>query len=99
MHCFTSFSDFLPKVAFEVAIFILSDVLNTQFMGGVDPPFALLTSIHVGVWLIVVIIDRYLHYHHRLLRTYGYLAFYTETKDIRRFPLWVISIGMKLKII
>lgn len=90
----TIFLDSFFQIAFVVLIYVFSDVLKIQFMGGVDPPFALLTSIHVGLWLIVVLIDRYLHYHHRMLRTFGYLDFYTKTKDIRRLPLWILSLGM-----
>ena len=82
------------QIAFIVLIYVLSDVLHTQFLGGVQPPFALLTSIHVVLWLLIVLIDRYLHYHHRILRTFGYLDFYTKTKDIRRLPIWLLSLGM-----
>ena len=74
--------------------FVLSDILHTELLGGVDPPFALLISIHVGLWLVILMIDRYLHYHHRMLRAFGYLDFYTRTKDIRRMPLWILSLGM-----
>lgn len=88
-----NFFNLIFQVAFIVLIYILSDVLHIELMGGVDPPFALLTSIHVGLWIMVVLIDRYLHYYHRMLRTFGYLDFYTRTKDIRRLPLWILSLG------
>lgn len=90
---FDSDYHFVLQVAFEVAIFLLSDVWNVQVLGGLNPPFALLTAIHVGLWLIAVLLDRYMHYHHRMLRTFGYLDFYTKTKDIRRLPLWILSLG------
>jgi len=83
----------LLLVTFIVLIYILCDVLKTKWLGGVQPPFALLTSIHVVLWIFIVLIDRYLHYHHRMLRTFGYLDFYTKTKDLRRVPLWVLSLG------
>ena len=73
--------------------FVTHDVLHTELLGGLDPPFALLSAIHVGVWLAVVIVDRYVQYHHRVLRKYGYLSLYTKTKDLRRLPLWIISLG------
>lgn len=79
--------------AFEVLSFVLHDVLHVLILGGIDEPFALLTVLHVGVWLITFVYDRYLHFNHHLLRRYGYLKFFTKTKEIRRVPLGVFSLG------
>ncbi|XP_078000377.1 transmembrane protein 192-like [Glandiceps talaboti] len=55
--------------------------------------FSLLIYIHAAVWLIVLIIDRYIKYHHHNFRKRGYLEFCRQTKNIRRVPLAVISAG------
>ena len=73
---------------------MFSDVLHLLILGGNDEPFALLTVCHVGVWMLTFIYDRYLHFHHHLLRKYGYLRFFTKTKEIRRIPLGLFSLGM-----
>jgi len=80
-------------VVFETMSFVLSDVLHLKILGGIDEPFALLTVLHVIVWLFTFVYDRYLYYNHNALRKYGYLMFYTKTKEIRRIPIMVFSLG------
>jgi hypothetical protein len=47
----------------------------------------------VAVWLLVVLIARYLQWRHRRSRLTGYLGFYSETQMLRRLPLYILSLG------
>lgn len=83
----------LLLVTFEVFAFICYDVLHLKVLGGIEEPFALLTVIHVFIWLLTFVYDRYLHFHHHVLRKFGYLNFFMETKELRRVPMMIFSLG------
>ena len=74
--------------------FVLFNVMHVLLLGGLDAPFAFLTVLHVGVWVLTFVYDRYLHYHHHHLRRAGYLSLYMKTKEIRKIPFMVFSIGI-----
>ena len=76
--------------------FVLYNVMHILLLGGLDPPFAFLTVLHVGIWALTFVYDRYLHYHHHHLRRAGYLSLYIKTKEIRKIPFMVFSIGISL---
>jgi len=38
-------------------------------------------------------IDQFLHHHHHKSRLQGYLDFYIRTKNIRRAPFYILSVG------
>ncbi|XP_002741424.1 transmembrane protein 192-like [Saccoglossus kowalevskii] len=58
--------------------------------------FSLLVYIHAALWLVIALIERYLRYHHYMSRRNGYLEFYRQTKNIRRIPFVVVSVGNTL---
>lgn len=64
--------------------------------GGTDPPFSFLVLLHVGLWVAIFISDRTLQYLHHQSQARGYLEFFRETKELRRFPHYVLSTGMTL---
>ena len=74
-------------------IFVVHNVMHVNIVHGTDGPFALLAIMHVGLWLLTFVYDRHLHYHHHALRRYGYLKFFTKTKEIRRIPFMLFSMG------
>ncbi|XP_066932980.1 transmembrane protein 192-like [Clytia hemisphaerica] len=80
-------------VTFEVMAFVLYNILHVELLGGLDAPFAFLTVLHVGVWVLTFVYDRYLHFQHHRLRRAGYLTLYIKTKEIRKIPFMVFSIG------
>ena len=63
-------------------------------LGGTDPPFSFLVILHVGLWVIIFILDRILQHQHHLSQAKGYLEFFRETKELRRLPHAVLSVGM-----
>lgn len=63
-------------------------------LGGTDPPFSFLAVVHVGLWVIIFISDRVLQYLHHQSQAKGYLEFFRETKELRRIPYAILSIGM-----
>ena len=74
-------------------IFVVHNVMHVNIVHGNDGPFALLAIMHVGLWLLTFVYDRHLHYHHHALRRYGYLKLFTKTKEIRRIPFMLFSMG------
>ena len=64
--------------------------------GETDPPFSFLVLLHVGLWVVIFISDRTLQYLHHQSQARGYLEFFRETKELRRFPHYVLSTGMTL---
>jgi len=73
--------------------YVLYNILHVKLIGGLDEPFAFLTILHVGVWVLTFVYDRYLHFQHHRLRRSGYLSLYMKTKEIRKIPFMVFSIG------
>eukprot|EP00091_Calanus_sinicus_P023512 TRINITY_DN7986_c0_g1_i2.p1 TRINITY_DN7986_c0_g1~~TRINITY_DN7986_c0_g1_i2.p1 ORF type:complete len:252 (+),score=63.57 TRINITY_DN7986_c0_g1_i2:136-891(+) len=55
--------------------------------------FSLLIYTHGAHWAAFLIIDQFLHYHHHKSRLQGYLEFYVRTKNIRRAPFYILSVG------
>jgi len=55
--------------------------------------FSLLIYTHGAHWACFLIIDQFLHYHHHKSRLQGYLEFYVRTKNIRRAPFYILSVG------
>jgi len=55
--------------------------------------FSLLIYTHSAHWACFLIIDQYLHHHHHKSRLEGYLEFYVRTKNIRRAPFYILSVG------
>jgi len=55
--------------------------------------FSLLIYTHGAHWAAFLIIDQFLHHHHHKSRLQGYLEFYVKTKNIRRAPFYILSIG------
>ena len=63
-------------------------------LGGTDPPFSFLVVVHVGLWVITFVLDRVLQHLHHQSQAKGYLEFFRETKELRRIPYAILSIGM-----
>eukprot|EP00092_Neocalanus_flemingeri_P012944 GFUD01013943.1.p1 GENE.GFUD01013943.1~~GFUD01013943.1.p1 ORF type:complete len:249 (+),score=64.58 GFUD01013943.1:116-862(+) len=55
--------------------------------------FSLLIYTHGAHWAAFLIIDQFLHHHHHKSRLQGYLEFYVRTKNIRRAPFYILSVG------
>jgi len=55
--------------------------------------FSLLIYSHGAHWAAFLIIDQFLHHHHHKSRLQGYLEFYIKTKNVRRAPFYILSIG------
>ncbi|TRY69233.1 hypothetical protein TCAL_13327 [Tigriopus californicus] len=56
-------------------------------------PFSILVYTHAAHWLIHLIVDQFLKKEHKKSRLRGYIAFYLQTKNIRRTPFYLVSIG------
>eukprot|EP00095_Tigriopus_kingsejongensis_P011921 maker-scaffold507_size152468-snap-gene-0.39 protein:Tk11921 transcript:maker-scaffold507_size152468-snap-gene-0.39-mRNA-1 annotation:"upf0504 protein" len=56
-------------------------------------PFSILVYTHAGHWLIHLVVDQYLKKEHKKSRLRGYIQFYLQTKNIRRTPFYLVSIG------
>ena len=86
------------QIAYETLQFIVPDkhLMDgvSLSLGGTDPPFCLLTVVHVGLWVIIFVSDRVLQHLHHQSQAKGYLEFFRETKELRRFPYAILSIGM-----
>ena len=57
------------------------------------PVFSMLIYIHCFYWFCHLFIDIYLKFKHKDSRMRGYLYFYDETKNMRRAPFYLLSIG------
>lgn len=90
------------QIGYETLQFILPnktlmDGKSLSIGGGeTDPPFSFLVLLHVGLWVVIFISDRTLQYLHHQSQARGYLEFFRETKELRRFPHYVLSTGMTL---
>lgn len=56
-------------------------------------PFSILVYSHAGHWVVHLVIDQFLKQKHKVSRLKGYIEFYLETKNKRRTPFYLISIG------
>lgn len=81
-------------VAQIILVFLLpslydkNDTANRKFGS-----FSLLIYTHGAHWAAFLIIDQFLHHHHHKSRLQGYLEFYVKTKNVRRAPFYILSIG------
>lgn len=84
-------------IAFETLQFVLPNgklsESSSSVLGGPDPPFCFLVVLHVALWVIVFISDRILQCQHHKSQAKGYLQFFRETKELRRLPQAVLSLG------
>ena len=60
-----------------------------------DDAFTYVAFAQPAMWLLLLIIDRYLQYKHIVLRRYGYLDFTQNTRYIRRTTEFMFSLGEK----
>jgi len=58
--------------------------------------FSLLIYTHTGHWAAFLAIDQFLLKHHHNSRQQGYLDFYVRTKNLRRAPFYILSVGNAL---
>ena len=88
---------FFVQIAFETLQFVLPNgklsESSSSVLGGPDPPFCFLVVLHVALWVIVFISDRILQCQHHKSQAKGYLQFFRETKELRRLPQAVLSLG------
>jgi hypothetical protein len=49
--------------------------------------------IHAGAYIVSLAFDRLYHHYQDLSRRDGYLDFYRQTRNLRRTPLFIISLG------
>ena len=54
-----------------------------------------LSQNHSLVWVAVAVMDRVVQWRHQVIRRNGYLKFYRKMKNVRRIPLFVISLGKR----
>lgn len=66
------------------------DVKNSRCL--VDPLSSLIYS-HAIHWTFHLIADQYLKHCHKISRCKGYIEFYLNTKNLRRTPFYMVSIG------
>jgi len=79
-------------VAQIILVFLLPSLYDkhqTNKLGS----FSLLIYTHGAHWAAFLIIDQFLHHHHHESRLQGYLEFYIKTKNVRRAPFYILSIG------
>ncbi|XP_015748818.1 PREDICTED: transmembrane protein 192-like [Acropora digitifera] len=85
-------------VAFETLQFVLANenLINRKSLslGGPDAPFRLFVVLHVALWVLVFISDRILQCQHHKSQKNGYLQFFRETKELRRLPHAILSLGI-----
>ncbi|EDO40919.1 predicted protein, partial [Nematostella vectensis] len=60
---------------------------------GQEALFDFLILIHVALWLVIFLADRYLQHAHHISQGLGYLKLFRETKEIRRMPYNVLCLG------
>ena len=62
-------------------------------------PFSILVYTHVGHWVVHLIVDQYLKHAHKKSRMDGYIDFYLLTKNTRRVPFYLVSVGNALLLV
>jgi len=82
-------------IAQIVLVFALPSLYDQSHGGSVHSftSFSLLIYTHSAHWAVFLIIDQFLHHHHHKSRLQGYLEFYVRTKNIRRAPFYILSVG------
>merc|ERR1712127_609572 len=80
-------------IAQIVLVFLLPSLYDHKTHPNNFSSFSLLIYTHSLHWAAFLIIDQFLHHHHHKSRLQGYLEFYIETKNRRRIPFYILSIG------
>ena len=80
-------------MTYEILLFVFSAIMDLKVLGGVDPPFDFLVVLHVALWSLMFLMDRILQYFHHEYQRKGFLEFFRQTKNIRRLPFYVLSVG------
>lgn len=78
-------------LAIEVCMFVVPVVCEGEACGA--PSLSTLLYAHGGLWFFIMLGDRYLRHQYNAIRTYGYLEFYRQTRNMRRIPFMVYSGG------
>ncbi|KAK3718272.1 hypothetical protein QZH41_013161 [Actinostola sp. cb2023] len=79
-------------IGFAIALFVLQ-LDNVNWFCSIYPLFHFFLVLHVSLWLIVFVADRYLQYAHHISQSLGYLQLFRDTKDIRRLPYNMLNLG------
>ncbi|XP_031552688.1 transmembrane protein 192-like [Actinia tenebrosa] len=79
-------------IGYAIATFLLKRG-TMHWLGDEFPPFGFFLILHVLLWLIVFVADRYLQHAHHVSQGFGYLQMFRDTKNIRRLPYNVFSLG------
>merc|ERR1719228_3019426 len=74
-------------------VFVLPSLYDHKNTARTFGSFSLLIYTHSAHWAAFLIIDQFLHHHHHKSRLQGYLEFYLRTKNIRRAPFYILSVG------
>jgi len=74
-------------------VFVLPSLYDHKNTARTFGSFSLLIYTHSAHWAAFLIIDQFLHHHHHKSRLQGYLDFYVRTKNIRRAPFYILSVG------
>ncbi|XP_001632982.3 transmembrane protein 192 [Nematostella vectensis] len=87
--------ELLLLIGYAVALFVLDhvDISFTWISTGQEALFDFLILIHVALWLVIFLADRYLQHAHHISQGLGYLKLFRETKEIRRMPYNVLCLG------
>lgn len=85
-------------ITFEALQFLFANktIVNVDSLAigdNIDTPFNFLVILHVGLWVTLFVLDRVLQHQHHLSQSLGYLEFFRETKELRRLPHSILSIG------
>jgi len=79
-----------------VLVFLLPALYDVDQSEHLLGSFSLLIYAHTGHWVSFLAIDRFLFKHHHNSRQQGYLDFYVRTKNLRRAPFYILSVGNAL---
>lgn len=79
------------QIALVVVLFV--GVPTDFFPVDEDTDFLFGVMLHVFVFLLVVLVDRYVHYYHRRARFLGHLSFYRSTRSLRKIPFTTLALG------
>jgi len=62
-------------------------------------PLSLMLYTHVAHWVVHLMVDQALKSKHKTSRIKGYSSFYLETKNTRRTPFYLVSVGNALLLV
>lgn len=81
----------LLVLVIEICMFVVPVFCDGSSCGA--PSLSILLYAHGGLWFFIMLGDRYLRHQYNSIRTYGYLEFYRQTRNVRRVPFMVYSGG------